>query len=76
MSEAQPQISEAALAQLEQICERLGARPGNAPFMARQLVKRAGQLAVERDWSEAQALEHLLKLMLEASKGGGGSQSP
>lgn len=68
-------LSTAALRQLERICEHLGADPQRSPQMARQLVKRAGQLARERDWSEAQALEHLLGLLLKASGSGEGPQT-
>lgn len=75
-SDNAPVLSAATLGQLERICERLGADKERSPQMARQLVKRAGQLAVERGWSEAQALEYLLSLMLKASDGGKEPQSP
>lgn len=71
-----PALSEETLHQLERICEQLGAAPERSPQMARQLVKRARQLASERDWSEARALEYLLSLMFEASATGAEPQSP
>ena len=37
--------------------------------MARQLIKRAEQLAVERNISLAQAMEHLLRVMVHGRQG-------
>lgn len=69
-------LSEESLRQLQLICERFGAPPESSALMARQLVKRAGQLAVQRGQSEAAALQYLLSLMVEASKQGDEPQSP
>lgn len=69
-------LSEESLRQLQLICERFGAPPESSALMARQLVKRAGQLAVQRGQSEAAALQYLLSLMVEASKRGDEPQSP
>lgn len=57
------------------LCERLGAEPGRARQMAGQLLKRSKQLALERQISEAEALEHLLGLLISAREGGGRRQS-
>lgn len=48
----------------------LGAEESSAQVMAKQLLKRAGQLAVERQISYLQATEKLLKQVLEARHGG------
>ncbi len=37
--------------------------------MARQLIKRAEQLAVERKISPAQAMEHLLRVLVHGRQG-------
>ena len=57
------------LNQLQEICRRLGASSAQAETMARQLLKRAEQLAVERKISPAQAMEHLLSVMVHGRKG-------
>jgi hypothetical protein len=57
------------LEQLTVLCRRLGAPEGQAETMARQLIKRAGQLAVERGQSREQAMAYLLSLVTQGSAG-------
>ena len=51
------------------ICERLGAPPEQAATMAKQLLKRADQLAAERNIPRAQALAQLLQILVEGRQG-------
>lgn len=51
------------------ICERLGAAPGQAATMARQLLKRADQLAAERGITREAALAQLLQILVEGRSG-------
>jgi hypothetical protein len=58
--------------QLEQVTEifsRLGAGAEQSRVMARQLMKRSKQISVQRDISEVEALETLLKQVVEARQG-------
>jgi hypothetical protein len=55
--------------QLAQLCERLGASPTQANVMAAQLLKRAEQLAAERNTTRDTELKRLLELV---TKGRGG----
>ena len=55
--------------QLQELCRRLGASPEQAETMARQLMKRAEQLAVERTISQEKALEHLLRVLVHGRQG-------
>lgn len=58
--------------QLEQVSSlfiRLGAEAPQAQVMARQLLKRARQIAVEQNITELEALENLLKQVVEARQG-------
>jgi hypothetical protein len=57
------------LAQLAQLCERLGAPPAQAATMAAQLLKRAEQLALERGTTREAALQRLLALMVQGRSG-------
>lgn len=57
------------LAQLTQLCERLGAPPAQAGFMAAQLLKRAEQLAAERGITREDALKHLLEVVVKGRAG-------
>lgn len=57
------------LEQLTQLCERLGAPPGQAAAMAAQLLKRAGQIAAERGGTREAALKRLLDLVVQGSAG-------
>jgi hypothetical protein len=47
----------------------MGASESQAQVMASQLLKRAGQIAVERDVSTVEAVEILLKQVVEARQG-------
>lgn len=51
------------------ICERLGAPPEQAATMAKQLIKRADQLAAERNIPREQALAQLLQILVEGRQG-------
>ncbi|RXK53792.1 hypothetical protein ESB00_19105 [Oleiharenicola lentus] len=51
------------------ICERLGASPEQAATMARQLLKRADQLAAERGITRETALAQLLQILVEGRQG-------
>jgi len=55
--------------QLRALCERLGASPAQAARMASQLLKRAGQLAVERGIAREAALGHLLEVLVKGRNG-------
>lgn len=57
------------LAQLAQLCARLGAPPARAEVMAAQLLKRADQLALERGRPREEMLGHLLRLLTKGSAG-------
>lgn len=54
---------------LTALCERLGSSAGQARTMARQLLKRADQLAVERGIPRTEAMAHLLQLLMKGSQG-------
>lgn len=58
------------LAKLTQLCRNLGApTEAQAETMARQLQKRADQLASERGITRVAAMEHLLTLMTHGRRG-------
>ena len=57
------------LEQVSSLFVNWGADRGQAEVMARQLLKRATQIASERKISEVDALETLLKQVLEARQG-------
>lgn len=57
------------LAQLQELCRRFGASPEQAETMARQLIKRADQLAAERQITPVAAMEHLLKVLVYGRNG-------
>ena len=57
------------LEQLTQLCERLGAPRVQAATMASQLMKRADQLAVERQITREAALQSLLELVVKGRAG-------
>ncbi len=68
---------------LVEFCRALGAGEERAAFMAERLSKRADQLADERGLSRAEALEHLLKVLVYGKRGevytgdkGDGADSP
>jgi len=58
------------LAKVTELCARLGAPPQQADAMARQLLKRADQLAAQRGELREQALAYLLRLVIEGRGGG------
>lgn len=51
------------------LCERLGAPPAQAATLARQLLKRADQLATERGITRETALAQLLQILVEGRQG-------
>ena len=56
-------------AALTELCLRLGSSPTQADTMARQLLKRADQLAAERGLTREAALEYLLQLVVKGRNG-------
>ena len=57
------------LIQLTGLCRGLGASPEQADAMARQLMKRADQLVAERGQTREEAMDYLLRLVVEGRKG-------
>jgi hypothetical protein len=57
------------LAQLTKLCRGLGAAPDQAEAMARQLIKRADQLVVERKQAREEAMAYLLRLLVQGRAG-------
>ena len=58
------------LAKLSALCRRLGADTDvQAETMARQLLKRADQLAAERGIAREAALQHLLSVLVHGRRG-------
>ncbi|HLP24691.1 MAG TPA: hypothetical protein VK477_03360 [Acidobacteriota bacterium] len=58
------------LAKLTRLCRNLGASTdAQAETMARQLQKRADQLAAERGITRVAAMEHLLTVMVHGRRG-------
>jgi hypothetical protein len=57
------------LAQLTRLCHGLGATEVQAESMARQLMKRADQLVVERGQTREAAMAYLLNLLGQGSQG-------
>jgi hypothetical protein len=57
------------LEKLQGLCQQFGAPPTQAGTMARQLLKRADQLAVERKISREQAMAHLLQVLVHGRQG-------
>lgn len=47
----------------------LGAVPGQAATMARQLMKRADQLAAERGISRQESMDQLLQILVQGRQG-------
>ena len=62
-------LSSKEVAEIACIFVNLGAPEKQAVVMASQLIKRAEQIAQERDISKVQAIESLLKQLLEARQG-------
>ncbi|MFP4155989.1 MAG: hypothetical protein ACLFU4_00045 [Opitutales bacterium] len=61
---------EAHVGRVTELFISLGASAEQAETMARQLLKRAGQLAQEQKISELEATETLLKKVVEARQNG------
>jgi len=57
------------LEQVTALCARLGAPPEQAVVMAKQLLKRADQISVERRIPRAEAMEQLLRILVEGRQG-------
>lgn len=57
------------LERLTEFCRRLGASPQQAEAMARQLGKRAGQLAIQRGQTREEAMAYLLQLVVQGRSG-------
>ena len=57
------------LEKITTLCTRLGAAPEQAAVMAKQLLKRADQLAAERGLTRETALAQLLQILVEGRQG-------
>ena len=57
------------LEQLTALCVRLGAPAAQASTMAAQLLKRAGQLAIERGITREVALQGLIEVLIKGRAG-------
>jgi len=68
--ENQTEPSESDIAQVTRLFVQLGAENKSAEVMAKQLLKRARQLSLERGISFVEATEKLLKQVIEARSGG------
>lgn len=55
---------------VQELCQRLGAPPAQAETMARQILKRADQLVVEREITREEAMAHLLHVLVQVRQGG------
>lgn len=62
--------------QLVQLCEKLGSPRPQAEVMARQLAKRADQLAATRGIDRVQAMAQLLQLLVKGRNGEGPEPDP
>lgn len=57
------------LAQLTGVCRGLGAPPEQADILARQLIKRADQLVIERGQTREEVMAYLLRLVVQGRSG-------
>ncbi len=57
------------LSKLADYCRKLGAPANQAEMMARQISKRAAQLAIERKLSREEAMTYLLQLVAQGRAG-------
>ena len=57
------------LEKVTELCTKLGAAHGQAATMARQLVKRADQIAAERGIPRETAMAQLLQILVEGRQG-------
>lgn len=55
--------------QLVALCMKMGAPESQAETMARQLAKRADQLAQERGITRVEAMTHLLQVLVKGRSG-------
>lgn len=62
-------MSDQDIANLTSILQRLGAEESSAEVMAKQLLKRADQMAVERSTTRIEALDYLLKVTIAGREG-------
>lgn len=70
------ELDQSVLEGVTQLFVNLGAEKAQAKVMASQLLKRAQQIAAEREISEVEATETLLKQVVQARNGdGSGSES-
>lgn len=61
---------------LTKLCMKLGSEEAQARTMARQLLKRAEQIARERGIKRVEAMEYLLTLLISGSQGVNPSDFP
>ena len=57
------------LTKVTELCAKLGAAPAQAEAMAKQLLKRADQLAIERKQSREESMAYLLRLLIQGRNG-------
>lgn len=57
------------LEKVTELCTALGAAPGPAETMARQLMKRADQIAAERGIPREVAMTQLLQILVQGRQG-------
>jgi hypothetical protein len=57
------------LTKLTEFCRALGAAQSQAEIMARQLLKRVDQLAIERKQSREESMAYLLRLVAQGKSG-------
>jgi hypothetical protein len=57
------------LAQWTRACRGLGAPPEQADILARQLIKRADQLVIERGQTREEVMAYLLRLVVQGRSG-------
>ena len=57
------------LARLVELCGKMGAAPPQAEAMAKQLLKRADQLAIERNKTRDECMAYLLRLLIQGNAG-------
>ena len=63
------QASDKDLAQVTALFEQLGAHPDQASVLAKQLLKRAEQLSIERKISLVESTDSLLRQVIRARQG-------
>jgi hypothetical protein len=57
------------LEKVTELCAKLGAAPEQAATMARQLMKRADQISVERSIPRETAMAQLLQILVQGRQG-------